>query len=1030
MSSTQLEMKANRPSDRSVKGPKPGADFLHARSVKRELLRELGASYERGQPVRPEDLLARWPTNPADDRDVASLLFEDYCRRENGGEQPSLAEYQQRFPEQRDSLISHFRQHGVLRSLRISGSEPAPLSLPAVGDDVFGFRLRHELGAGAFASVFLAEQVELAGRPVVLKVSAADGKEPQTLAQLQHTHIVPIYSYHEDLAAGLRAVCMPFFGGASLSRVLGNIWVETSQPTQGAQFVKALRAVRAPSLQDVARRIAADRAAPAAAPLVQSAPPAPAPALERLERGSYIEAAAWVVACLADGLHHAHERGILHRDIKPSNILLGADGVPLLLDFNLSEDLKDTRNRDVANFGGTVAYMAPEHLRAMASRDPALARKVDHRSDIYSLGMVLYEMLVGHKPFDQSASYAPMPALIEAMAVERADVVPSARARRSDVPWGLESIVRKCLHPDPTQRYQRADHLADDLRALLEHRSLPHAPELSRREQLGKWARRHPRLTATAQAAAVAAVLLGGLATGLAAALSGWEKTQGQLQAAEEREHLQQFDENTVRAFCLISTTSDLQGYDHHPQGLEVCRKSLALYQVLERDDWQAQPGWQCLDVGQRRRLLENVREVLLLYAWARARAQGFAPESLNEALSLVEKAGRIEGLAPTTALWHDRAFYLEKLGRAKEAAQARAQAEATPPTTARDYYLLATTTIRTEGATSPAALSELEQALRLNPHHFWALMQRGACRLERGDTLLAVSDFSEAIRLRPQAPWAYFNRGCAFARAGQRSAAVADYTAALERDDRLVLAYLNRALTLLEMKRHTEALADFDRAAALGRDDAPLHAGRGVALEALGRHPEADAAFTRALAGLDGLDVRTRLRVRWVHGFAVSSRLPAAAAASFDAVLAVDPRQPQALYGRAMLAAAADRLEEALGYFQRALEADPSFVEARRYRAILLARRGQLPQASLDINDCLKREPQSGPTLYAAACVAALALEHADPLHASDIAAQALVLLERAFRQGYGQDRAADDADLAALHDLPAFQRLLKKKF
>src|SRR4051794_40790250 len=103
---------------------------------------------------------------------------------------------------------------------RRPGRERAVSRLPEVSEVLFGFRLRHELGRGAYARVFLAEQADLAGRPVVLKVSAIDGDEPQTLAQLQHTHIVPIYSAHECAAAGLRAVCMPYFGGASLSAVL------------------------------------------------------------------------------------------------------------------------------------------------------------------------------------------------------------------------------------------------------------------------------------------------------------------------------------------------------------------------------------------------------------------------------------------------------------------------------------------------------------------------------------------------------------------------------------------------------------------------------------------------------------------------------------------------------------------------------------------------------------------------------------------------------------------------------------------
>jgi serine/threonine protein kinase len=408
-----------------------------------------------------------------------------------------------------------------MHSLRLSGSEPAPVSMPAVGDEVFGFRLRCELGRGAYASVFLAEQVELAGRPVVLKVSAASGKEPQTLAQLQHAHIVPIYSYHEDTALGLRAVCMPFFGGATLSRVLGAMGSETSQPTRGAQLVRALQSVQAPPSARFAPPPAQRR------PNVKSIPRAPAVSvpssltpLARLEAWSYLQATAWIGARLAHGLHHAHQHGILHRDIKPSNILLSADGQPLLLDFNLSADLKDLDDPLRSTLGGTVAYMAPEHLRAMAARDPAVAPKVDHRSDIYSLGMVLYEMLVGYTPFDQSARAVPSPELIEAMAIERAKGVFSIRERRPDVPASMDRILRKCLHPDPNQRYQQADHLAADLRALVADRPLRHAPGLGTIERLLEWSRRHPRLATCAVGGTMAAALLGILGAWLAVAWS------------------------------------------------------------------------------------------------------------------------------------------------------------------------------------------------------------------------------------------------------------------------------------------------------------------------------------------------------------------------------------------------------------------------------------------------------------------------------------------------------------------------------
>src|SRR5262249_7343320 len=152
----------------------------------------------------------------------------------------------------------------------------------------------------------------------------------------------------------------------------------------------------------------------------------------------------------------------------------------------------------MATLGGTVAYMAPEHLRALAGRDHALIGHVDERADIYALGMVLYEMLTGCRPFDQSGSYSPMPWLIEAMAVGRAQDTPSLRARRPDVPWSLESILRKCLAPERSDRYRSAADLADDLRRFLEDRPLAHAPELSWAERMGKFVRRHPRLATAA----------------------------------------------------------------------------------------------------------------------------------------------------------------------------------------------------------------------------------------------------------------------------------------------------------------------------------------------------------------------------------------------------------------------------------------------------------------------------------------------------------------------------------------------------
>jgi len=427
------------------------------------------AGWEVGYAVSADELLGRWPLALPADPDVASVLYEGLlpggppdggpgCRDREAG--PVAAEPSPGRMVWRDTLLQSL-------STAPGEGDGALSGLPQVGDEVFGFRLLRELGHGAFARVFLARRGGSASRAVVLKVSAIAGSEPDTLAQLRHAHIVPMQEVYEDVRAGLRAISMPYFGGATLSHLLYHLWDGDCVPVHGEEFVQALARVEAPP---------------------PAAPPAGPTARERLGASSYVRAAAWVVARLAEGLQHAHERGVLHRDVKPSNILIGGDGQPYLLDFNVSQEVGGDPAE--APLGGTVSYMAPEHLRALVAWTDSPARQVDRRSDIYSLGLVLYEMLAGQKPFEQTGSYAVPGLRIQAMALERSKTTPSLRARRPDVPWGLESILRKCLAPDPARRYQQAVHLAEDLQRFLDDEPLKYAPELSRVERVRKWLRR------------------------------------------------------------------------------------------------------------------------------------------------------------------------------------------------------------------------------------------------------------------------------------------------------------------------------------------------------------------------------------------------------------------------------------------------------------------------------------------------------------------------------------------------------------
>ena len=228
-------------------GAQSEQDFACQRARKRELLDLQRLSWAQGRPVDCDELLSRWPGNPKVDPDTASLLLEDYLQRRRRGEEVSRLDYERRFPQQQRSLERAIEQETMWRSVgRESDRSGFSLRLPEVGDQVFGFRLCQPLGQGAFARVFLAQQADLASRFVVLKISNIEGDEPQTLAQLLHTSIVPIYSLHDDRRAGLRAVCMPYLGGASLSAVLTKLWTHQARPVSGKQLMQALEAVETP----------------------------------------------------------------------------------------------------------------------------------------------------------------------------------------------------------------------------------------------------------------------------------------------------------------------------------------------------------------------------------------------------------------------------------------------------------------------------------------------------------------------------------------------------------------------------------------------------------------------------------------------------------------------------------------------------------------------------------------------------------------------------------------------------------------
>jgi eukaryotic-like serine/threonine-protein kinase len=488
-----------RDSDHRRRRPDPH-DFLEAAGTtvdgpgaRLALLRaDLSLRWESGDKVGVQWYLDRYSDLSEDT--IVALIYEEFCLREEDEEEPEAAEFLSRFSRFSGPLRRVLEIHQLVGSgstatalLGEAGTpEGSAGAFPEAGETIAGFHLVEELGRGAFARVFLARERQLADRPVALKVSRRGSREPQTLARLQHTHIVPVHSHRIDRATGLHLLCMPYFGRTTLAQVLAG-WLG-QEDRSGNALVDAL-----------------DRLEPD-----DDVPAGPSAARAALAQRSYERAIAWWGARLAEALAHAHDRDVLHRDIKPSNVLVTSDGMPMLLDFNLAREpvAEDGSAADPDALGGTVDYMAPEHLRALAEGGP---EEVDGRSDIYSLGVVLYEALTGRRPFESPRRGASVGEALLRAADERQRSTPRPRAIDPAIPPALDAVVRRCLEPDPDDRYHFAAELADDLHAVANDLPLPYARE-PWPSRVGGWLRRRSRRLAMGFAVSLALLVALGLA--------------------------------------------------------------------------------------------------------------------------------------------------------------------------------------------------------------------------------------------------------------------------------------------------------------------------------------------------------------------------------------------------------------------------------------------------------------------------------------------------------------------------------------
>jgi serine/threonine protein kinase len=337
-----------------------------------------------------------------------------------------------------------------------------------VGEQIGDFEIVRLLGQGSFAQVFLARQISL-GRLVALKATVHHGTEARALAHLEHDHIVRIFAESVDAERGLRLLCMQYVPGPTLQQVMRRLIRQAADSWSGRAFLDTIDAECA-----------------------DSAIFDPAAARDRELLGSYdfVECVCWVGSRLAEALAHAHRQGILHRDIKPANILLTPYGRPLLADFNLATAPEPVRGQAPESFGGTLPYMAPEHLEALdsAHRVGSLGH-VDERSDIYSLGVVLCQLVTGRLPSQPPSTQGNFREALGTVIAERRGGKADLLAGRG-ISEGLAHVIGLCLEGEPEHRYQTAAELARALEGSRELRRA--AKDMPAAGRLVRSVERHP----------------------------------------------------------------------------------------------------------------------------------------------------------------------------------------------------------------------------------------------------------------------------------------------------------------------------------------------------------------------------------------------------------------------------------------------------------------------------------------------------------------------------------------------------------
>lgn len=938
----------------SIRDFLPTKDDPSRLRVLQELIRvEMDRSFRNGIPLALEDYRAEYPELFVSPKLLAPLAFEEYRLRLMSAEPVDSGVFARKYNVDTSQWPKSAANSQKTAETELDSGVRIRLS---PGELLLDFQIVGELGRGTFSRVYLARQTSLSGRLVVLKISSVRLREAERLARLQHTNIVPIYSVHEYQQHSV--LCMPWFGSATLKDVIETLRSST-QPKDGGSLLSTVTACDSKTLlamTSLPGKAKAERQDPAGSEsgTLMSASRSPLAGLN-LE-----QSALWIVRQLAEGLQHAHAKGILHRDLKPANVLLTEDGQPMILDFNLAAEAEDSLATDEIA-GGTLPYMSPEQIASIDS-----FRRVNVASDVYSLGVILFELLTGRLPFSKNEGDR------KAMIAERwaASIVPRRIVPRLSV--DAESVIQKCLAPDPAHRYQTAQELSDDLDRHLHHLPFRYAANRSLGERLRKWGRRHPRIASVSGVVVLSIAALLGMGT-------LWWQGQHQLQIVSLRQQYGEFTRQVPQLHAVAYSAAIGDGSrDLAVQNLKSALTPFGVNSPSESEVAMARFSM-AISGDEVLRLSREIQELTLFLK--KLESNGDASESVTQQSATQNSDD--SGLSKSDSV---------------------------------DDYLKATQLVFDHRFAE--AMGLLQVLSDRYPDRFPILFLRGIMERLQGDHEAAESLLTAAIALEPNIAQTWYQRGAGRFLRKKYSEAISDFSRVLEIDPNLDQARVARAMACQAAGRIPEALEDLNVAIQHEFSETRIWFLRSAVHQQLGNQEAAEKDLE------EGLSRTPKDDRSWVaRGLARLPNQPEMAQADFLEAMKLNPTSHDGYRNLSMvLSEYLKQPDESARVISEALTYHPEDAYLWAGRAVLHARAGRRAEAIQDAVEA--RKLSSDPLLiYMVACVYSLTSTQSESDRVDALKSLAESLREDATLLAV----AASDPDLAAIRPLPQYSEVLQ---